>query len=420
MKEYLKLFETHADYEAYAQSGDMLKPNVSYCENDDEVHYNPFSYAEEYLTFVALEDGTFTFSTNAVSYSLDNGETWTELAAATASPTVTVGKKIMWKGALTPISNEGIGTFSATGNFNVQGNAMSLLYGNNFKGQTDLTGKNYAFYELFSNNTKVINAEKLSLPATTLASQCYRSMFDGCTSLATAPELPATTLATSCYYNMFRGCTALTTAPELSATTLATGCYCNMFQGCTGLTVAPELPATTLALTCYSGMFQGCTSLTTVPELPATTLLDACYAYMFSGCTSLTTAPELPAATLAWNCYQSMFNGCTSLTTAPELPVSTLEGSCYQSMFSGCTSLTTAPELPATTLVSQCYQYMFDGCTSLSNVKCLATDISANNCTGNWLRNVSSTGTFIKNTSMTSWATGVSGIPTGWTVQDAS
>lgn len=33
--------------------------------------------------------------------------------------------------------------------------------------------------------------------------------------------------------------------------TLTTGCYSNMFNGCTSLTTAPTLPATTLASSCY-------------------------------------------------------------------------------------------------------------------------------------------------------------------------
>ena len=99
-------------------------------------------------------------------------------------------------------------------------------------------------------------------PPTTLAANCYQSMFSGCTSLTTAPALPATALANYCYMRMFQNCTSLTTGPSiLPATTLAGGCYQIMFQGCTSLTTAPELPATTLASNCYSSMFSGCTSL---------------------------------------------------------------------------------------------------------------------------------------------------------------
>ena len=42
----------------------------------------------------------------------------------------------------------------------------------------------------------------------TMADSCYNYMFNGCTSLTTAPSLPATTLATRCYY-MFNGCTSI-------------------------------------------------------------------------------------------------------------------------------------------------------------------------------------------------------------------
>jgi hypothetical protein len=87
-------------------------------------------------------------------------------------------------------------------------------------------------------------------------------------------------------------------------------------------------------------------------------------------------------------------------------------------MFQGCTSLTTAPSLHATTLANYCYSNMFNGCTSLNSIKCLATDISADECTEDWVYGVSASGTFTKAESMSSWTTGINGIPSGWTVQD--
>ena len=362
MNKYIKVFDTHAEYEAYSGEN-MIFPNISYCKNDNDVHYNPLvSQSERYLTFVAKANGTFKFSKNAVNYSLDNGETWTELATDTTTPTVTAGNKIMWKASLTPTN--GIGTFSSTGQFDVEGNPMSLLYGDEFKGKTNFPGIGSAFVKIFKGNTNLINAKNLSLPATTLVN----------------------------------------------------GCYIEMFRGCTSLTTAPELPATTLAAQCYQSMFYGCANLTTAPELPATTLEDSCYNGMFNGCTSLTTAPELPATTLEFNCYNGMFNGCTSLTTAPELPATTLDIACYYSMFRGCTSLTTAPELPATTLADSCYDNIFEGCTNLNYIKAMFTTTPSTTYTENWVRNVASTGTFVKNIAATWDVTGVNGIPTGWTV----
>ena len=172
----------------------------------------------------------------------------------------------------------------------------------------------------------------------------------------------------------------------------------------------------------FNFLFNGCTGLTSAENLvlPATRLTEYCYRGMFENCSSLTTAPSiLPAATLKNYCYSNMLQGCTSLTTAPALPARTLADDCYNNMFRDCKSLKTAPVLPATNLVVYCYNYMFYGCTSLNYIKCLATDISAYNCTNNWVGNVAATGTFVKASSMTSWATGKKGIPKGWTVQNA-
>ena len=102
------------------------------------------------------------------------------------------------------------------------------------------------------------------------------------------------------------------------------------------------------------------------------------------------------------------------------LPATTLTDDCYHHMFYGCSNLTTAPELPATTLAQGCYGEMFGGCSKLNYIKCLATNISARNCTINWVPGVASTGTFVKNPHMNDWPTGTSGIPEGWTVENNS
>ena len=447
MSKYLKKFELTSQYEEYINSDMAILPNVSLIKDINGIHYNPIhDYSQDYLTFVAKEDGTFKFIGKSINYSVDNGETWTTLPSNTDTPTIQAGNKIMLKATLTPTSS-GIGKFSSTGKFTAQGNVMSLLYGDDFIGQKGLTGKDYTFYNLFSSCIGLTNAKNICLPATILipycycymfygcsalttapklpaiilADNCYRSMFYGCTSLINAPELPATILAEYCYDEMFRGCTALTNVPELPATTLANNCYSYMFYNCTALTTVPSvLPATTLVDNCYESMFTGCTSLTNAPELPTTTLADYCYTNMFRGCTSLTDTPELPATTLTSNCYSYMFQGCTSLTNAPELPATTLTSRCYYGMFQGCTLLTNTPELLATTLTDNCYSYMFNGCYDLNYIKMLATDISATNCLNGWVTNVSDTGTFVKHPNMTSLPTGSSGIPEYWTVQDVA
>ena len=379
--DFIKKYTSHEEYEV------NKTPNVSLCIEDNEtkhLHYTKKRFDDEYLTFEALESGTFTLTIGSsvttgdvvsVSYSLDNGETWTTTnnvdgqKVTITTPTVNAGDEVLWKGNAVRMANStnqnSISTFSSTANFNARGNVMSLLYGDEFKDKVSLSGKDYCFCYLFNNNIKLINGKNISLPATTLSNSCYRNMFRDCASIAKTPELPATTLAEYCYGFMFYGCTSIKVVSELPATTLASYCYRGMFYNCTSLTTAPELPATTLANYCYNSMFYGCTSLTTAPKLPATILAECCYYDMFRGCSNLIVASEISATTLAKSCCYEMFSGCTSLTVAPELPATTLASMCYYYMFAGCTSLTVAPELPATTLVYECYYSMFYGCTNL-------------------------------------------------------
>ena len=59
---------------------------------------------------------------------------------------------------------------------------------------------------------------------------------------------------------------------------------------------------------------------------------------------------------------------------------------------------------------------MFKGCMALNNIRCLATDFSAGFCVSDWVNGVSPSGIFTKNKNATTWSTGNSGIPDGWTV----
>ena len=402
------------------------------CYGNVMVYQEAFDPLKEPLTFKIISGGTIVWKSagtpiaKTISYSKDNGDTWTNITSNEDGANINVnsGDVIIFKGDNSRYAN-GLLTYNAfqtTGDtlFSVQGNIMSLIDSTGFATAETLTDS-CTFCKLFYNCAGLTSAENLILPATTLAEDCYHTMFYNCASLTAAPELPATTLADYCYAYMFLNCTSLTTAPSiLPANTLANSCYESMFEGCTSLITAPALPATTLAESCYNHMFKSCTNLTTATELPATTLADYCYTGMFYGCSNLTSAPALPSETMADSCYRAMFYYCTSLKTAPALPATTLASDCYKEMFDSCTSLTTAPVLPAIDLAGGCYERMFRRCSSLNYIKCLGRNISVNSCTYLWVSDVASTGTFIKNPYTRDWETGTSGIPKGWVVRDDS
>lgn len=421
-----------------------------------------------YLTFSADEEQTFTMSNADITfeYSVNNGE-WKQLATSTVYFGAELGElRLRGKNSNGTASNDGkfsqiqFGAYSAV---YCRGDIRTLLDYENFS--TIYTG-NAKFNKLFSNCICLVSAPDLPstilaeycyakmfkgcsslkfapmLPATTLSSGCYESMFYDCSSLKSTPELPATNLAESCYFSMFDSCSNLQYVSDLPAQVLASDCYTQMFRDCTNLAYAPELPAVTLADECYNCMFYGCSSLLSAPELPAQVLAEGCYSHMFNGCVSLTEAPSLPATTLqvacyrymfagtslmfgpnltatklANDCYRGMFYNCSYLVSAPELPATTLYENCYRQMFALCTSLQKAPELPAKSTVDYCYYEMFKGCSNLSYITMLATNY---NYIGfyNWVKEVASNGTFVKDINMNSLPQGDYGIPLGWTVED--
>lgn len=159
--------------------------------------------------------------------------------------------------------------------------------------------------------------------------------------------------------------------------------------------------------------------------LPSFTSAE-CYREMFRNCTSLTAMPDLPATTVAARCYWNMFRLCTGLTAACDvLPATTLAEDCYREMFRQCSSLQTAPRLPAPTLAVRSYRQMFAACTSLLSVTCLATDISATDCTYQWMSGAKNNSAcyFYKASTMGvsvsgGWTRGINGILSNWQVED--
>jgi hypothetical protein len=324
------------------------------------------------LTFIAESAGSTVKLTKSGSptvdglqYRMGTSGGWTPYTINTVLTLTNIGDCVQFQNTLEELSKSTSNyvKFVMSGKIAATGNIMSML---NYIDEC----KTDCFANLFNGCSSLTTAP--TLPATNLAQSCYEYMFYGCRSLTTAPTLPATNLTKWCYQYMFSSCRSLTVAPELPATNLAQSCYSSMFYGCSKLTVAPELPATNLAESCYREMFYGCSSLTKAPELPATTLAPHCYRDMFKECSKLTVAPELPATTLASSCYFGMFHSCSSLTSAPSiLPATDLADGCYQYMFLGCTNLTVAPELPATDIDSGCYYSMFQSCTSLTTAPTL-------------------------------------------------
>lgn len=174
------------------------------------------------ITFTRT-DGAYDLQ-RTIYVSTDNGETWTSKSSGYSTPTVlatlNTGDKLLIKGTNNSYGNISKGNvISSTNKINVYGNIMSLVYGDDFIGETAMGSS--AFVKMFSQNPYLISAENLVLPSTT-AYYCYYGMFQYCSSLTKAPQLPATRLIDGCYRVMFEGCTKLNYIKAMFTTTPST------------------------------------------------------------------------------------------------------------------------------------------------------------------------------------------------------
>ena len=195
----------------------------------------------DYLKFTIVSDGELLITAPAdYYYSLDDATTWERVASgASTALSLSVGDEVLVKANCSMNS----GSFSGgTATFDLSGNIMSLVYGDDFEGQTSLPIA--AFDRTFA-NSGVRDASGLLMPATTLNTYCYYRTFSSCSNLTTAPELPALTLATYCYEGMFNGCSSLTYIKCLATDISASSCTQNWVTNVANLGLFVKNPAMT-------------------------------------------------------------------------------------------------------------------------------------------------------------------------------
>ena len=200
------------------------------------------AYTDMYLTTLALDSGIIRFEvqtgqTFMLQYRKNKGE-WVSASQGVIENNVVVGDIIEYKS----LKGSTYGHFSSNCEFIAYGNAMSLLYGDDFSGKTTFQSTTYTLNGLFIDCSGLTSVKHLVLPATALTQNAYNQMFRGCTNLIDSPELPATKIANWCYKGMFSGCTSLTNAPVLydvdfgpAGSASPQGAFEDMFKGCSSL-----------------------------------------------------------------------------------------------------------------------------------------------------------------------------------------
>ena len=150
----------------------------------------------------------------------------TALQFASPNP-FSISAPLNWDGKLEYTNGSGWKTWdgSAIASGEIENNHCIYLRGT---GNSKITGANSsdAKWSIIGTNIACNGDVDLLLDYSTvkggnrpsMTNYCYYYMFQGCTSLTSAPSLPATTLANYCYRSMFYGCKKI----KLSTTTSGT------------------------------------------------------------------------------------------------------------------------------------------------------------------------------------------------------
>ena len=230
---YINTFKTHASYEEKLNGGgvDISLPNVSYCEDVKDVHYNPYNTVEFYVGEIT---GT---TTQTVKIYTDSS----------TSVDVTVSEGNKWYTYLLP-KDKGL--------YKIEGDSVKKVVV-----KADISFKGTHFYPY----VKII-------PKTTIEASFKGSNTSKVTNMT----------------NMFYGCSGLTSLDVSSFDTSNVTDMNLMFSICEYLTSLDLSGWNTSNVTDMSGMFNRCSGLTSLDLSGWDTSNVTDMSSMFSNCRSLT------------------------------------------------------------------------------------------------------------------------------------
>ena len=337
---YLKEFDSHASYESEVNGGvvDFKIPNVSYCNDVNDVHFNPYNLIEFYV-------GETTRTTpQTVSIYTDK----------TTFDEVQVNEGNKWYSYLLP-KDKGL--------YKMKGIAVKKV---NVKA-------NISYEPIFSppfyyDSIIPTSTVEASFKGSKLNITDIKGMFQSCRNLTSLDVSSFDTSNVTDMGYMFQSCRNLTSLDLSGWDTSNVTDMGSMFNGCSGLTSLDVSNFNTSNVTDMNEMFYGCSGLTSLDVSNFDTSKVTNIRYMFGKCTHLTSLTLSNFNTSKVTDMYGMFSNCSGLTSLTLSGWDTSNVTNMGTMFENCSRLTTLTLSGWVIGDATIMNFMFNGCGKLSTI----------------------------------------------------
>ena len=283
---FLRKFNEHTSYEAEVNvGGDFKIPNVSYCKDVKDVHFNPYNLIKFYVGEITSPQTVkiYTDTTNFDEVIVSEGNKWYTYV-------LPKDKGLCW------INGDSVKKVTIKAN---------ISYKSNFNpphhfGKTIIPSSTVEASFKGSNTSGVTDMVK---------------MFNFCSGLTSLDVSNFDTSNVTDMFYMFYGCSGLTSLDLSKWDTSKVTNMNQMFSYCDGLTSLDLRNFNTSNVTLMDSMFYNCSSLTSLDLSGWNTSKVTNMANMFSGCSGLTSLTLSGWDTSKVTDMANMFSGCSKLKT---------------------------------------------------------------------------------------------------------
>ena len=233
---FLRKFNEHTSYEAEVNvGGDFKIPNVSYCKDVKDVHFNPYNLIKFYVGKITEPQTVkiYTDSRTSIDVTVSTGNKWYSYLLPKGEGLYSITRKQQ------EFDDDIITKVIVKANISYSSGTFTPI----------IPSSIIEAYFKCSNTSNITD---------------MGSMFDGCSGLTSLDLSNFNTSGVTSMSAMFRGCKSLTSLTLSNFNTRKVTIMYGMFDGCSGLKSLDLSGWDTSNLTGIGGMFRGCTSLTSI------------------------------------------------------------------------------------------------------------------------------------------------------------